>query len=64
MPFEINNLKIGFTTNFYKTKIKIKKIEALALAPLSWLKAVTLLTYALTASASLTAPRLRAFEAP
>ena len=43
MPFEINNLKIGFTTNFYKTKIKIKKLETLALAPLSWLKAVALL---------------------
>ena len=44
MPFEINSLKIGFTTNFY-IKIKNKKInlEALALAPFSWFKAVPLL---------------------
>ena len=39
MPFEINNLKIGFTTNFYK-KIKKKKLRALTLAPFSWLKVV------------------------
>ena len=25
MPFEINNLKIGFTTKFYKKKNKNKK---------------------------------------
>ena len=42
MSFEINSLKIGFTTNFYKLFLK-KKLEALALAPFSWLKAVTLL---------------------
>ena len=63
MPFEINNLKIGFTTNFYKTKKKktnkqTDKLEALALVPFSWLKVVTLLTYALKA------PCLRAFKAP
>ena len=48
MPFEINSLKIGFTTNFYKKKFKLKKkkknLKALALAPFSWLKAVALLT--------------------
>ena len=27
MPFEINNLKIGFTTNFCKKKNKNKKIN-------------------------------------
>ena len=41
MYFEINCLKIGFTKNFYKKKKK--KLEALALAPFSWLKVVTLL---------------------
>ena len=45
MPFEINSLKIGFTTNIYKKKLKKKKkkLEALALAPFSWLKALALL---------------------
>ena len=46
--FKINNLIVGFTTNFYKkknTKLKKKKNpEALTLAAFSWLKAVILLT--------------------
>ena len=54
MPFEINNLKIGFTTKFYKKKNKNKKknykfinklkkkkkLRAPTLAPFSWLKVV------------------------
>ena len=55
MPFEINNLKIGFTTNFCKkkkrkqkknykfiNKLKKKKknLRAPTLAPFSWLKVV------------------------
>ena len=52
MPFEINNVKIGFTTNFYKKKnlilkknlLKKKKtLESLTLVPFSCLKAVTML---------------------
>ena len=47
MPFEINNLKqVSQQTSIKKIKKKIikkKKLEALALTPFSWLKAVALL---------------------